>query len=423
MSSRQRQKAEAELDRIQRHLRRIGKKSYRSLHVYINKMDRVVVYYTRTKPKTEIKAHPIKEPAEFHAEYWQVRDGGPTGGGIRRSEGSHADGTWNAAFDVIEKSSELAAKKGNTQKAYRSSLKTARAALGNARMSGTKPFHVEQFIDTAAANKQNVVNLLTVIKKAYVIGHKRGWTTCDLVAGVSLPKQTKRDDAETFFRPYMGWEIDLWRATYPIARGAAGMPRLCFELAYNLSLPRSDVVRIAPCHIGVNADGERELVAFARRKTGKAYNAVITAPDLIACLDAYGAPAEGEVVDRLGRSTAPLLRKKRSGEPYVEGHLINDDAACQRGANLIGCDWNRWRSKVPGLPADFRLHAARHTFALDGVDAEVDGRETMRTMGQSDLRVHERYKQERDAKIAGQRASRRIAKYRQDSRADRRNVL
>src|SRR5262249_31780984 len=131
----------------------------------------------------------------------------------------------------------------------------------------------------------------------------------------------------------------------------------------------------------------------------------------------YGPPAEGEVVDRLGRSTTPFLRKKRSGQPYVEGNLINDDIACQKGADQIGCDWNRWRAKVPGLPKEFRLHAARPTDAPDGLEAEVDGRETMRAMGQSDLRVHEKYKQERDAKLAGQRASRRIAAFREERRS------
>lgn len=405
-----RQKAEAEAERIQRHLRRIGKKSYRHLHIYINKMDRVVVYYTRTKPKTEIKAHPIKDPPGFHAEYWRIRDGGPNGGGeplsMRRAEGSHAEGTWNAAFDVIEKSSDLASKKSNTKRAYLASLKTARIALGNMLMAKTKPYEVEQFVDECAANKLNVVNVLTVLKKAYLIGHQRDWTSCDLMAGVHLPKTKKRADDETFYRPYEPWEVTAWRKTHEVGT----MARLCFELAFNQTLPRSDVIRIAPCHIGINEDGERVITGLARRKTGVAYNSVITSPELIECLDAYPVPAEGDVIDRQGRSSTPFLRKKRSGQPYVEWDKIGDDDACQRGANLIGQDWRKWAAAAG---VTIRLHAARHTFALDAAEAEVDGRGAAWTMGQTDQRTHNKYKQDRDARIAGQNASRKVALWRQ----------
>ena len=409
-----RQKAEAELDRIKRHLKSIGRASYRHLHPYINRVDRVVIYYTRTQPQTEIKAHPIKDPAGFHAEYWQIRNGGPTDGGtaspMRRPEGSHAEGTWNAAFDVIEKSNDLKAKMLNTRRAYASSLKTCRTALGNLPMAKTKPYLIGDFIDACAANGQNVVNVWTVLKKAYAIGHQREWLTRDLLAGIKLPTKKQREDAPKYYKPFEDWQVDLWRANYEIGTTA----RFAFEWAYNQGLPRSDLVRIAPCHIGRNENGELVIEGFARRKTGKKFHAVISSPELIACIEAH-APAGGEVVDRLGRSTTPFLRKQRSGEPYVAGHLINDDAACQRAADQLGSDWTRWRAKVPQI-GEFRLHAGRHTIAKDSTFAEISRDDAKWVLGQTDKRTFDRYVQERDAEIGGHRASRGVAAYREGKR-------
>src|SRR4030095_16303779 len=125
-------------------------------------------------------------------------------------------------------------------------------------MGKTKPFEIKDFLAECVADKKNIANVLTVLKQAYAIGYEREWTKHDLSQALKLPpKKKKRDDEASFYRPYEQWEIDLWRGTYPLAAASdGGTPRGCFEFAYNQGLPRSDLARVAPCHIGRNEEGE-----------------------------------------------------------------------------------------------------------------------------------------------------------------------
>lgn len=412
-----REKVLAEVERIRRHLRDIGRKTFRGVHVFADNRDELRVYYRRDQnaKSIPIAAHPIKQPAEFYAEYMAARHGGPNGGGepfqgTRHNQGSHEAGTHNAALDVLVGSSDYASKKPNTKKAYNYSIETVRIAFGGKKLSDMKPYHWEQLVDETVAKHKDVANLITVLRHIYNIGHKRGWTRLDLMAGVHLPKKNAGAVEKEAYRPWLDVEIEAWRRCYPIG----SMPRLCFELALNQALGRSEVIRLAPCDITTDAKGVMHLELHRRKRGSSVQRSAITDPDLLACLAALPPPAADEPVDIQGRSLVPFLRQVR-GAPYCKA---NTDHAMQAGASCLGVDWQRWRAKV-GLPVDFKLHSGRSTFAVEAADNDIDERGSMAAMGHTGTsRIHRKYAMRRDQRRAGANASAQVAEARQQRRTD-----
>ena len=381
MPSLPKDRAAAEIARIRTHLRPL-RKLYRHLNIFATRSGSVLIYFRHKGQNTLIPSHPITEPAQFHIDYCQARDGeAPARGETKQNPGNHAEGTWNAAIDLHVGSTDYTARAASTKRGYNAAITLLRKAWGPIAMAKAEPYHIEEMIDGLRAKGLSGNDVLTVIRKVSRIARKRGWLKIDLI-GDDLHRERQKNPEG--WRPYEPWEIEKWRQVYSIG----SMARLAFELVYNHALARSDVVRVAPSHIG--PDG---ALTIARQKTKEEQNSTISDPDLLACLALLPPPAASEPVDLQGRSTVPFLRNSK-GAPFT--------------ADTFGRQWRKW-ADAAGLPSDFVIHGARKSFARDSDEMGVAETDAMRVMGQSDRSVFQHYAKRSRGKIGGARASQAVS--------------
>ena len=152
-----------------------------------------------------------------------------------------------------------------------------------------------------------------------------------------------------------------------------------------LGLATGDLVRLAPCDI--DEDGN---ILSTRMKTGGEQHANIYAePELLAVIQSF---------DRAGKDpTVPFLHTD-TGRPFLR--------------NTFRLYWRGW-AKEAGLPADFKIHAARATMVVDNNHAGVSTEDGMARTGHADARVYQKiYGHHTSKSVQGTRAQQQLAQYR-----------
>jgi len=354
------------------------RRTYKGLNLIFNRDRSKVAIYFRGQP---MKCDPVKDPAGFRDEYARVERGEPApekGQPLRKA----AQGTWNAAIELLLDTPYWKGLATNTLRIYRPLVETIRVSdLGKTLMKQTNPWTVREIHDAVLAAKgANAANAFqTVLKHIVEVGEINGWVrdNVNLMRGVKLQEVDHKH-----YQPYDGRDIDRWKATH--VEGT--MAHKAFEMVYWLALATVDLVQFAPKDID-----DMGNVLVSRSKTGNGqYANIHDHPELLAVIESF---------DRTGKDPSVPFLHTKTGKPYLE--------------NTFRLDWRKWRKEAGVINPNFAVHSGRATLVTDMKDAGIAVEDGMTRTGHADPRVYnDIYGHAANKVIAARRASSQLISYR-----------
>jgi site-specific recombinase XerC len=212
--------------------------------------------------------------------------------------------------------------------------------------------HVEQIIAAKAKTPDAANNLRKILRHLMEHAIALGMIEHNPVVGTKRLK-TKGDGIHT----WTDFEIEQYRAHWPLGT----QQRLCFEIALETTLRRSDVTKIGPQHIR----GDKIRVHHSKNDSA---NLIPITPELRAAIDAC---------------------------PTKHLTFLHTKGGASRSPKALGSDFRKW-CDAAGLPKHCSIHGLRKGGARRLAESEVTAREIMAITGHKTLAEVQRYTDDAD---------------------------